>query len=31
VSGPAKTRLLRAINHILEQRKKPAVAIKDLF
>jgi len=31
VSGPAKTRLLRAINHILEQRKKPAVAIRDLF
>ena len=31
VSGPAKTRLLRAVNHILEQRKKPAVVIKDLF
>jgi hypothetical protein len=31
VSGPAKTRLLRAVNHILEQRKKPAAAVKDLF
>ncbi len=31
VSGPAKTRLLRAVNHILEQRKKPTVAIRDLF
>lgn len=31
VSGPAKTRLLRAVNRILEQRKKPAVAIRDLF
>ena len=31
VSGPAKTRLLRAVNHVLEQRKKPVVAIKDLF
>ena len=31
VSGPAKTRLLRAINHILAQRKKPALGIRDLF
>lgn len=31
VSGPAKTRLLRAVNRILEQRKQPVVAIKDLF
>jgi len=31
VSGPAKTRLLRAVNQVLEQRKKPAVVIKDLF
>jgi hypothetical protein len=31
VSGTAKTRLLRAVNHILEQRKKPTVAIRDLF
>lgn len=31
VSGPAKTRLLRAVNHILEQRKKPSVGIRDLF
>jgi hypothetical protein len=31
VSGAAKTRLLRAVNHVLELRKKPAVAIRDLF
>lgn len=31
VSGPAKTRILRAVNHILEQRKKPAVTLKELF
>ncbi len=31
VSGAAKTRLLRAVNHILEQRKKPTVAVRDLF
>jgi hypothetical protein len=31
VSGAAKTRLLRAVNRILEQRKKPAVVYKDPF
>jgi hypothetical protein len=31
VSGTAKTRLLRAVNRVLEQRKKPAVTIRDLF
>ena len=31
VSGAAKTRLLRAVNRILEQRKKTTVAIRDLF
>jgi hypothetical protein len=31
VSGPAKTRLLRAINTILEQRKQEPVALKTLF
>lgn len=31
VSGAAKTRLLRAVNRILEQRKKTAVELKALF
>ena len=31
VGGPAKTRLLRAVNRILEQRKKPAVDLKAVF
>jgi hypothetical protein len=31
VSGPAKTRLLRAVNRILEQRKKDAVDLRALF
>ncbi|HTQ06573.1 MAG TPA: hypothetical protein VMI54_22090 [Polyangiaceae bacterium] len=31
VAGPAKTRLLRAVNHILEQKKKPAVDLKAVF
>jgi hypothetical protein len=31
VSGPAKTRVLRAINHILEQKKKPAIDLRALF
>ncbi len=31
ISGPSKTRLLRAINKILEQRKQEPVALKDLF
>jgi hypothetical protein len=31
VTGPAKTRLLRAVNRILEQKKKPAVDLRALF
>ena len=31
VSGPIKTRLLRAVNHILEQKKQPAVDLRALF
>ncbi len=31
VSGTAKTRLLRAVNRILEQRKQPPVTIRELF
>lgn len=31
VSGPAKTRLLRAVNAVLEQKKKSATDLKTLF
>jgi hypothetical protein len=31
VSGPAKTRLLRAVNHLLVQKKKTATDLKTLF
>jgi len=31
VAGPAKTRILRAVNRILEQKKKSAVELKALF
>lgn len=31
VAGPAKTRLLRAVNHILEQKKKKPVDLKAVF
>jgi hypothetical protein len=31
VSGPAKSRLLRAVNHLLEQKKKSATDLKSLF
>lgn len=31
VSGPAKTRLLRAVNRVLEQKKLAAVELKALF
>jgi hypothetical protein len=31
LGGPTKTRMLRAINHILAQRKQPAVELKALF
>jgi hypothetical protein len=31
VPGPAKTRLLRAVNRVLEQKKKSSVELKALF
>jgi hypothetical protein len=31
VTGPAKTRLLRAVNRLLEQKKKSATDLKSLF
>ena len=31
VSGPAKTRLLRALNHVLVTKKKTAVELKAVF
>jgi hypothetical protein len=31
LSGPQKTRLLRAVNHILTQKKQTAVELKTLF
>ena len=31
ISGAARTRITRAVNRILTQRKKPAVASTDLF
>ncbi len=31
VAGAAKTRLVRAVNRILEQRKKPAVDVRAIF
>jgi hypothetical protein len=31
ISGPAKTRLLRAVNHLLEQKKQGKVELKVLF
>jgi hypothetical protein len=31
LSGPAKTRVLRAVNHILSQRKQPEVPLGSLF
>lgn len=31
VSGPAKTRLLRAVNRVLEQKKKDPVDLRALF
>jgi hypothetical protein len=31
LSGPAKTRILRAINHLLEQKKQEPVTLKALF
>ncbi len=31
VSGPTKTRILRAVNHLLEQKKQEKVDLKTLF
>jgi hypothetical protein len=31
ITGPAKTRLLRAVNRVLEQKKKSATDLKSLF
>jgi hypothetical protein len=31
VSGPTKTRIARAVSAILEQKKKPAASVADLF
>jgi hypothetical protein len=31
VTGPAKTRLLRALNRVLEQKKKKPVELKSIF
>ncbi len=31
VSGPTKTRLLNAVNHILELKKQEKVGLRDLF
>jgi len=31
LSGPAKTRLLKAVNHLLEQKKQDKVDLKTLF
>jgi hypothetical protein len=31
VTGPSKTRLLRAVNRVLEQKKKSAVELKAIF
>jgi len=31
VSGPTKTRILKAVNHLLEQKKQEKVELKTLF
>ena len=31
VSGPTKTRILKAVNYLLEQKKQPKVELKTLF
>jgi hypothetical protein len=31
LSGPTKTRIVRAINHLLEQKKQEQVSLRDLF
>ena len=31
LSGPTKTRLVRAVNHLLEQKKQEKVGVRELF
>jgi hypothetical protein len=31
ISGPTKTRILKAVNHVLEQKKQEKVELKTLF
>jgi len=31
IAGPAKTRIVRAVNHVLSQKKKDAVELRALF
>jgi hypothetical protein len=31
LSGPTKTRLVRAVNHLLEQKKQEQVGLRELF
>jgi len=31
ISGPTKTRILRAVNHLLEQKKQTATDLRSLF
>ncbi len=31
VSGPTKTRILRAVNHLLEQKKQEKATLRELF
>jgi hypothetical protein len=31
ISGPAKTRILRAVNHLLEQKKQEKIELRTLF
>ena len=31
ISGPAKTRIVRAVNHVLAAKKKGEVALRDVF
>ncbi len=31
LSGPTKTRILRAVNHLLEQKKQDKVGLRELF
>lgn len=31
LSGPTKTRLVRAVNHLLEQKKQEQVTLRELF